>query len=77
MSDCCDIWKLKFQTSPGMELEFDSEIRPVMGNGFDYDSAINKPRINGVELVGNKSNEEILIGSLSNNDIESLLKTFV
>lgn len=77
MSACCNVWKLKFHDSnPEMDLKFDTDIRPVIGSGLDYANATNKPQINGVELVGNKTNEEILIGALSNSDIESLLKSF-
>lgn len=75
MSACRnDMWRLKFQTSPEMDLKFNSDIRPVIGSGLDYANATNKPRINGVELVGDKTNEEILICSITNEDLESILK---
>lgn len=75
MSACRnDMWRLKFQTSPEMDLKFNSDIRPVIGSGLDYANATNKPRINGVELVGDKTNEEILIRSITNEDLESILK---
>lgn len=75
MSDCKnDLWILKFKTCSETDLKFDSEIRPVIGSGLDYANATNKPSINGVILEGNKTNEEILIGALSNSEIENLLK---
>lgn len=52
-----------------------STVVPVIGNGFDYESAINKPKINGVELVGDKTNEDILISSISNEEIEAIFKS--
>ena len=42
--------------------------------GFDYDAAINKPQINSVELIGNRSLPEIGVGSISNIELENLLK---
>lgn len=38
----------------------------------DYQSLINKPSINGVLLFGNKTNQELKISPLSNEEIESL-----
>lgn len=74
MNKCCDVWNLKFRTVPDeMDLDFESEIRPVIGKGLDYASATNKPQINGVTLEGNKTNEELLIGALTNEEIESIL----
>lgn len=86
MSKCCNVWTPVFQCyeswtpefqdySP-MNLDFNSEIKPVISKDVDYESILNKPSINGVTLVGNKTNEEILIQPLSNEDIESLLARF-
>lgn len=69
-----DNWKPQFQSYPDMDLEFGTDIRPVFGNGFDYNYAENKPRINGVELSGDKTNEELNIQSISNEDIENIIK---
>lgn len=75
MSTCNNTWRLKFMTSPDdVKLNFDSKIVPVISSGLDYANATNKPRINGVELVGDKTNEEILICSITNEDLESILK---
>lgn len=77
MSACRnDVWRLTFQTSPEMDLKFNSDIRPVIGSGLDYANATNKPQINGVTLEGNKTNEELDIKAISNSEIEELLKLF-
>lgn len=78
MDACCEKWVLTFKDTPtGMNLKFDSEIKPVTGAANDYALAANKPSINGVTLIGNKSNEELLIDSIPNEDIEKLLKNFI
>ena len=40
----------------------------------DYEGLINRPHINGVELIGNKSFEELGDQELTNMEILSLLK---
>lgn len=40
----------------------------------DYNELENKPQINTVELIGNKSLPEIGVDTISNTDIENLLK---
>lgn len=59
-----------------IDLQWTEEIKPVISTGgsSNYNDLTNKPSINGVELVGNKTNEELLIDSISNEDLESLLK---
>ena len=44
-------------------LNLGTEIRPVIRNGGaeSYDELSNKQSINGVKLVGDKTNEELLI----------------
>lgn len=70
-----DVWKLNFSDYPSVELDFNSDIKPVIGSTeMDYSKAINKPSINGVVLEGNKTNDDILISSISNSEIEELLK---
>ena len=47
-----------------------------MGTGRlinDYEELINKPQINSVELIGNKSFEELGISAMSNFDIDELI----
>lgn len=61
-----------------INLTFGVNIRPVIGGGTtDYDKLKNRPSINGVVLTGNKTNEDIKIHALTNEEIESLLKSFV
>lgn len=61
-----------------IELQFDDKIVPVISGGSnDYNNLNNKPSINGVQLVGNKTNEELLIKAISNSEIEDLLRNFV
>jgi hypothetical protein len=44
------------------------------GDTYDYiTEIINKPQINSVELVGNKSLPDIGVDSLTNFDIENML----
>ena len=45
-----------------------------IGGAESYDELSNKPSINGVKLVGDKTNEELLIAAISNEEIEQLLK---
>lgn len=59
----------------GMKPNQSTTVVPVMGSGFDYESATNKPKINGVELVGDKTNDELLISPISNEEIEAIFKT--
>lgn len=66
-----------FDTKPSsLNLQFDSDIRPVIGGGVssDYTKLSNKPSINGVVLEGNKTNEEIDIGRVSNLEIEEMFR---
>lgn len=78
-------WKPCFSDNDGSEAMFNENdnfcakfgivIRPVINTGgsSDYNDLDNKPSINGVELVGNKTNEEIKIGSMTNKDIDEIL----
>lgn len=60
----------------GSQPSFGSDVKPVIGTAMDYNLASNKPSINGVILEGNKSNEELKITAISNEEIENLLKQF-
>lgn len=78
-------WKPCFSDNDGSEATFNENdkfcakfgivIRPVINTGgsSDYNDLDNKPSINGVKLVGNKTNEEIKIGSMTNKDIDEIL----
>lgn len=70
MSFYCD----KDDPDKGMKPTQSTTVVPVMGSGFDYESATNKPKINGIELVGDKTNDELLISPISNEEIEAIFK---
>ena len=59
-----------------MDLQWETDIRPVINAGGtgDYNYLSNKPSINGIQLVGNKSNEDLLINAITNEELETLLK---
>lgn len=59
------------QTSDG---EIDTDIELSAGGTNDYNDLINKPQINGVELVGNKTPEDLDILPLTNAEIDELLR---
>lgn len=78
MDYCCDEWKLKFTDSSDMKLKFGVDVRPVITQGTtDYNELDNKPQVNGVTLIGNKTNEQLNINAISNTEIEEILKLFV
>lgn len=43
------------------------------GSGFDYNQAVHKPQIEGVELVGNKTFSQLGMNTLSVTEIEKIL----
>ena len=51
-----------------------SEEKVVVAGTSDYEKLKNKPHLNGVELVGNKSFEDVGLVALSNSELEKLLK---
>lgn len=57
----------------------DLEMNEVINNGGtrNYNDLNNKPMIEGVELVGNKTYEELNLSSLTNTEIEDLLDASV
>lgn len=59
------------------ELDSDSvrvKISPASGSGTkDYEELKNKPQIESVELVGNKTFEELGLESIDNEELMSLL----
>lgn len=76
MTPLCEKWELKFNEYPEMNLAFGSEIRPVIGGTKNYEDLTGKPRINGVELLGDKTNEDIDIRPITNSELEEILKNF-
>lgn len=60
------------QTSDG---EIDTDIEISTGSGTnDYNDLINKPSIEGVELVGDKTLEELGVEALTPQEIDELLR---
>lgn len=63
---------------PLIELEIQEVFEGSGGNPsreYDYEKLKNKPSINGVELIGDKTLEEIGIGEISNSEIEEIIKS--
>lgn len=52
----------------------ESCVKVMTGETTDYNNLRNKPRINGVELAGDKTNEELLITAIPNEILEQILK---
>ena len=59
------------QTSDG---EIDTDIVISTGGTNDYNDLINKPSIEGVELVGDKTLEELGVEALTPQEIDELLR---
>ena len=59
------------QTSDG---EIDTDIEITMGGTNDYNDLMNKPSIEGVELVGDKTLEELGVEALTPQEIDELLR---
>lgn len=55
-----------------MELEGNETIKTEATS--DYRKLINKPKIEGVELVGNKSFDDLGMAGITNFELEKLLK---
>lgn len=70
-------WKPVFTDSSSMNIDLGSDVKPIIGTANDYALSENKPSINGVTLIGDKSNEELHIGAMSNMDIENILNSFI
>lgn len=70
-------WKPVFTDCESMNIDLGSDVKPIIGTANDYALADNKPSINGVALIGDKSNEELHIGAMSNMDIENILNSFI
>lgn len=56
-----------------IEIEFEEDI--VGSNGAnDYEKLINKPKVNEVDLIGNRSFEELGMTPLTNIEILEIIK---
>lgn len=60
------------QTSDG---EIDTDIELSTNGTNDYNDLVNKPSINGVELVGDKTAEELDILPLTNAEIDEFMNS--
>ncbi len=68
------------QINANADFSGDLSVQAEMINRMDvntvsnYDLLTNKPQINSVELVGNRSLDEIGVDSISNIELENILK---
>ena len=46
----------------------------LIGGTNDYDKLKNKPKINGVELIKNKSFSDLGMNNITNQELEDMLK---
>ena len=60
------------QTSDG---EIDTDIEISTGGTNDYNDLINKPSIEGVELVGDKTLEELGVEALTPQEIDAIINS--
>lgn len=60
------------QTSDG---EIDTDIEISTGGTNDYNNLINKPSIEGVELVGDKTLEELGVEALTPQEIDAIINS--
>ena len=60
------------QTSDG---EIDTDIEISTGGTNDYNDLVNKPSIEGVELVGDKTLEELGVEALTPQEIDAIINS--
>ena len=60
------------QTSDG---EIDTDIELSAGGTNDYNDLVNKPSIEGVELVGDKTLEELGVEALTPQEIDAIINS--
>lgn len=60
------------QTSDG---EIDTDIEISTGGTNDYNDLVNKPSIEGVELIGDKSLEELGVEALTPQEIDAIINS--
>lgn len=63
-----------FKRDVPMDTSFETIIRVTDSGSSDYNSLINQPKINEVKLIGNRSLEELGLNSITNIELEELLK---
>ena len=60
------------QTSDG---EIDTDIEISTGGTNDYNDLVNKPSIEGVELIGDKTLEELGVEALTPQEIDAIINS--
>ena len=63
-----------FQRDAPMDTSFETIIRVTDSCAADYNILVNQPKINEVKLIGNRSLEELGLNSITNIELEELLK---
>ena len=63
-----------FKRDVPMDTSFETIIRITDSGSSDYNSLVNQPKINEVKLIGNRSLEELGLNSITNIELEELLK---
>lgn len=63
-----------FKRDAPMDTSFETIIRVTDSGSSDYNSLINQPKINEVKLIGNRSLKELGLNSITNIELEELLK---
>ncbi|WP_254052922.1 hypothetical protein [Gemella sp. ND 6198] len=64
----------RFKRDAPMDASFETIIRVSDTPVSDYNSLINQPKINEVKLIGNRTLEELGLNTISNIELEELLK---
>ncbi|HEN0367644.1 TPA: hypothetical protein U3P15_000599 [Streptococcus agalactiae] len=64
----------RFKRDAPMDASFETIIRVSDKPVSDYNSLINQPKINEVKLIGNRTLEELGLNTISNIELEELLK---
>lgn len=64
----------RFKRDAPMDASFETIIRVSDTPVSDYNSLINQPKINEVKLIGNRTIEELGLNTISNIELEELLK---
>ncbi|MEZ7603207.1 hypothetical protein [Streptococcus parasanguinis] len=63
-----------FKRDAPMDTSFETIIRVTDSGASDYNSLVNQPKINEIKLIGNRSLEELGLNSITNIELEELLK---
>ena len=63
-----------FKRDAPMDTSFETIIRVTDSGSSDYNNLVNQPKINEVKLIGNRSLEELGLNSITNIELEELIK---